>query len=84
MGDVVQWSRIFNVNKAANHLIPEENEKWLNCCGGGKIGSQVVTMHDYPLWMRKYPEDRLYYLCGFIISSVMETITLHCKDKVHE
>lgn len=27
MEATVQWSGIFNVNKAANHLIPEENEK---------------------------------------------------------
>lgn len=27
MEATVQWSRIFNVNKAANQLIPEENEK---------------------------------------------------------
>lgn len=51
---MVQWSRIFNVNKAANHLIPEENEKWLNCYGGGKMGPQVLILHDNPLWMRKY------------------------------
>lgn len=24
---MVQWFRIFNVNKAAKYLIPEENEK---------------------------------------------------------
>lgn len=44
----VQWSKIFNVNKAVNHLIPEENEKWF-----GKMGPHVVTMHNYQLWMRK-------------------------------
>lgn len=50
----VQWSRIFNVNKAVNHLIPEENEEWLSCGGGGKMGPYVVTMHGYQLCMRKY------------------------------
>lgn len=38
MEALVQWARIFNVNKAANHLIPEENEKCLNCCGRGGTG----------------------------------------------
>lgn len=51
---MAQWSRIFNVNKAADHLIPEENEKWLNCSGGGeKMDPRVVTTHDYQVWLRK-------------------------------
>jgi len=42
--DVVQWSRIFNVNRAANRLILEQNEKRLDCCGGEKMDPEVVTI----------------------------------------
>lgn len=51
---MVRWSRIFNVNKAAEDLIPEENEKWFSCCGGGEVSPQVVTMHDYQVRMRTW------------------------------
>lgn len=80
---VVKQFGMFNVNKAADHLIPAENEKWLHCCRGGEglrrgewgpSGCDYAWLSSLQEDMYKCPAARLHYLCELIIRPVRENI----------